>query len=504
MDPQNNSSDTQNVYIAIDSVNDKPVITGQTISAVCRQNHEYEIKFSYLTVTDIDNTINELNLIILPGANYTLTGKTTIKPSQDYTGQLAVGIKVFDGKDSSALYKFLITVEELIHIPSVSITSIPQKTIFGTTAQITIAYSDSGNDLDSIYVIADDKIKLSFVATGSNSTIGWKEPFNAYVIGEHPVMAVAVDKKKNRDTSEIKIVSIEGTFESDTLSFKAFRDSNSGIFETTRYITNNEKTRIVTIISESMGQWTDLLKSLPPEIGNLSELILLILPNGGSIQSIPAEIGRLKKLTSLILNGFKITSIPIQLTQLNNLTCLDLNFNPVNSIPKEIKNLTNLRFLGFAYNNISIIPQEILNLINLDSLDLSYNKLTSIPSNIGKLSNLEFFNLGSNQLTLLPSEIGSLKNLKALNLVYNNLTDLPSTIINLTNIKNLNINSNKLDTTHTGRPWEAWADVHDPDWRKYQDYAKAPSITHDQTVPRLLQERRKNEGSEIKNIKKRE
>ena len=126
--------------------------------------------------------------------------------------------------------------------------------------------------------------------------------------------------------------------------------------------------------------------SLPPEIGNLKDLLVLALCSNQLTGSIPPELGELTKLTTLSLCSNQLTgSIPAEIGNLTNLTFLNLGFNQLTgSIPTKIGNLTNLSYLSLGNNQLSgPIPTEIGNLASLLDLDLSDNELTGlIPSSM--------------------------------------------------------------------------------------------------------------------------
>jgi Leucine-rich repeat (LRR) protein len=149
---------------------------------------------------------------------------------------------------------------------------------------------------------------------------------------------------------------------------------------------------------------TVLTGSIPPEIGNLTNLTYLLLYNGQFTGSIPSEIGNLTNLTYLVLsnNGFT-GSIPSEIGNLTNLTWLSLDDNQLTgSIPPEIGNLTNLTDLSLSENQLTgSIPSEIGNLTNLEYLYLSGNQLTGeIPESICNLTENYYFyiNITNNQL----------------------------------------------------------------------------------------------------------
>ena len=113
--------------------------------------------------------------------------------------------------------------------------------------------------------------------------------------------------------------------------------------------------------------------------------------------SIPPELGNLTNLGKLYLDSNQLTgSIPPELGNLTNLSWLSLGRNQlIGSIPPELGNLTNLSWLSLERNQlIGSIPVELCNLTNLTSLGLSLNDLTgSIPQELDNLTKLTYFNV---------------------------------------------------------------------------------------------------------------
>ena len=193
-----------------------------------------------------------------------------------------------------------------------------------------------------------------------------------------------------------------------------------------------------------------LTGSIPPEIGNLTNLERVILNNNGLTGSIPPEIGNLTNLESLEVANNQLTgSIPSEIENLVNLTTVYLPDNQLTGdIPNEIWNLTNLEWIEISDNQLTgSIPSEIENLNNLVQLHLEGNQLTgSIPSEIGNLLNLSWVDISDNQLTgSIPSEIGNLTGLTRLFLEDNQLTGpIPIEIGNFTDLLILRLHSNQL------------------------------------------------------------
>lgn len=118
------------------------------------------------------------------------------------------------------------------------------------------------------------------------------------------------------------------------------------------------------------------------------------------------EEGRVTEV-KLILNGMEGT-IPPELGDLSNLTMLSLFLSGLSGpIPPEIGNLSNLTHLRLDNNDLSgPIPSELGNLSSLEHLDLGANQLTGpIPPEMGNLSNLVTLRLYRNDGVCVPRSI---------------------------------------------------------------------------------------------------
>ena len=140
--------------------------------------------------------------------------------------------------------------------------------------------------------------------------------------------------------------------------------------------------------------------SLPPSLGNLSNLIKLCLdsstsPSGGFSGPIPESFGG---LTSLQM--------------------LDVSYNSLSgSLPSSIGNMKSLIHLRITNNKIGgPIPASFARLSNLNNADLGLNKFSGrIPdffNTAGGLGNLAFLYLENNRITGLPDDLSNLKNLQ--------------------------------------------------------------------------------------------
>lgn len=109
--------------------------------------------------------------------------------------------------------------------------------------------------------------------------------------------------------------------------------------------------------------------SLPPEIGELRNLLVLSMSNN-ELKSLPPEIGNLQNLQSLDLSDNTLESLPLEIGDLSNLQWLILSNNVLTSLPPEIGGLSNLVGLYASGNELECLPPEIRNPSKLETLQL--------------------------------------------------------------------------------------------------------------------------------------
>jgi len=189
----------------------------------------------------------------------------------------------------------------------------------------------------------------------------------------------------------------------------------------------------------------NLTGAIPPEIGNLEELLYLHLDSNQLTDIIPSEIGNLKELKSLQLNQNQLSeNIPAEIGNLINLERLDLSANQlttksrfelVGNIPIELGNLVHLKWLDLSNNQLGgEIPSIISTLTKLQGLNLAHNQLIgNIPNEITNLDSLVTISIENNQLTgSIPEAFGFLSNLQTVNFANNQLSGcFPASLANL-------------------------------------------------------------------------
>lgn len=95
-----------------------------------------------------------------------------------------------------------------------------------------------------------------------------------------------------------------------------------------------------------------LLAGLPAEIGKLKKLETLSL-NGNQIQQLPPSVGQLKALRTLNLSGNQFTEIPAGLGTLRQLDLLDLSRNRIQSVPAAVSELQAIE-INLNQNQVSL------------------------------------------------------------------------------------------------------------------------------------------------------
>ncbi|KAL9454365.1 hypothetical protein AB3S75_009870 [Citrus x aurantiifolia] len=168
-------------------------------------------------------------------------------------------------------------------------------------------------------------------------------------------------------------------------------------------------------IPNDLGQKTPFLTDLDISFNSL---------NG----SIPQSVGNLKQLLTLVISNNNLSGgIPQFLKNISSLYILDMTKNNFSGeIPESIGSLLTIRFLVLSNNHLSgEIPPSLKNCSLMDSLDLGENQLSgNIPAWIGEsMPSLSILRLRSNHFNgTIPSELCKLSALHILDLSHNNLS----------------------------------------------------------------------------------
>ncbi|XP_074309241.1 leucine-rich repeat receptor protein kinase HPCA1-like isoform X3 [Silene latifolia] len=190
-----------------------------------------------------------------------------------------------------------------------------------------------------------------------------------------------------------------------------------------------------------------LTGSLPPNIGQLAKLTILILIGCGFSGTIPDSIGSLQQLTDLSLNSNKFSGqVPASIGKLKELYWLDLSDNKLSgSIPVSdgtnpgLDLLVNAKHFHFGINQLSgTIPDRLFSSdMTLIHLLFDNNNFTGmIPSTLGLVQTLQAVRLDRNKLGgHIPSNLKDLTDVNELVLSNN---DFSGPVPDLTGMNNLN------------------------------------------------------------------
>ena len=141
------------------------------------------------------------------------------------------------------------------------------------------------------------------------------------------------------------------------------------------------------------------------------------------------EKARKTRATALILVGLKLKTLPPEIGQLSSLQSLDLRSNQLATLPDSIGQLRSLQELHLYGNQLAALPDSIGQLSSLQLLDLSHNQLATLPDSIGQVSSLQWLHSYENQLATLPYSLLRLTSLRVLLLHDNAALKLPQAVL---------------------------------------------------------------------------
>jgi hypothetical protein len=181
---------------------------------------------------------------------------------------------------------------------------------------------------------------------------------------------------------------------------------------------------------------------------------------------IPAAVGDLPELLSLLIKGNSVAELPAALTTLRKLKQLDCSSNRLKRFPDSLGGLP-LQRLDASFNQIDSLDLSSGGFASLQVFDMDHNLLRSLPESIGGLKQLHSASFASNTLTAIPATVSMLSNLTTMNLDSNQLTTLPNSIIGLSKLK-IDVSGNMICSLETAV--SKWLDTCHltPDWKASQ------------------------------------
>jgi lysophospholipase L1-like esterase len=152
--------------ITVNAVNDPPVFISQP-DIVIDEDHTYTVNLSNFNVTDPDNTIDQLTLVMLPGLNYTTAGNI-VQPDLNFNGTLYVESYIRDPGGAVSATFYIEIIVNPVNDPPV-FTSTPPDTAFpGIQYIYSIKVSDP--DIEDVLVYSVN-VKPAWLTFYANSKL---------------------------------------------------------------------------------------------------------------------------------------------------------------------------------------------------------------------------------------------------------------------------------------------------------------------------------------------
>ncbi len=146
---QLDESNTYELTVTIENVNDVPEITNQIIELSTEEDTPINVSLDAVSVTNLDVPFpSGFSLEILEGDNYSFESNL-LTPDVDFNGTLEVPIQVNDGEDNSPIFNLEIIVTPVNDIPEI-VSQVDLST--HEEAPITISLTDiSVSNIDGVY-----------------------------------------------------------------------------------------------------------------------------------------------------------------------------------------------------------------------------------------------------------------------------------------------------------------------------------------------------------------
>ncbi len=184
------------------------------------------------------------------------------------------------------------------------------------------------------------------------------------------------------------------------------------------------------------GKLTNGLKSLPAEIGLLTNLEYLYIANG-ELEKLPDEVRNLVNLTDVeVYNCPKMTTFPTVIAELPKLISLNISNNSqwdATEIYKGLDAIANndagksIQILYARENNLVEVPESFNKLAKIGLLDLAKNKIETLHPLGEEIAPVQLY-LNENNISSIPLDNGifcGINDTESINLSNNKLTEFP-------------------------------------------------------------------------------
>eukprot|EP00803_Ostreobium_quekettii_P002893 evm.model.scf_898EXC.1 EVM.evm.TU.scf_898EXC.1 scf_898EXC:999-25322(+) len=196
------------------------------------------------------------------------------------------------------------------------------------------------------------------------------------------------------------------------------------------------------------------LNALPDQIGVMAELTVLSLRFCGRLRHLPESVGWLGNLHSLHAPGCAFKSLPATIGRLRKLRRLDLSScERIAELPANFSSLTSLELLNlYGLWELQELPDSFGSLSRLRKLFIGgCLKLKSLPDSLTALTQLELLDMQyCCAIEVLPMDIGSLCSLRTLYLDYcSGLKTFPASMDRMTSLETLGLDFRSVKHKHS-------------------------------------------------------
>lgn len=164
------------------------------------------------------------------------------------------------------------------------------------------------------------------------------------------------------------------------------------------------------------------LDAFPDAIFGLADTLEVLNLSGNQLDSLPADLSRLRKLRILFCSDNPFTEVPECLGDCPQLEMVGFKANRIRHLPADSLPPA-LRWLILTDNQLQALPEEIGNCQRLQKLMLAGNQLTRLPPPLAECTNLELLRIAANRLQVLPDWLLKLPRLSWLAFAGNPFSD---------------------------------------------------------------------------------
>jgi hypothetical protein len=210
-------SSNVDVTVNVNAVNDAPSVTGQN-AITGDEDGTVTLDISMFTTEDVDNTADQITVIIMDGDNYTLSG-ATVTPAANFNGALTVPVIVNDGTADSEMFNATVTINPVNDDPTaVNDTFTVEENSAGTSFNVLANDSDIDNG-DSLSIESATSDGTGAVAISGGSLV--YTPANNFD-GTETLSYTISDGHGGTATAQVTVTVTNKSSGSSSLSFLLF------------------------------------------------------------------------------------------------------------------------------------------------------------------------------------------------------------------------------------------------------------------------------------------